>query len=335
MPIPDLPDVIHAPEGAYTLNKELFPSIGTPVAPLPYENRPMPQSSAASMLGGAGGFILAPPPPNAPPPGQTAMSWGTTVVNGQPQPAHPVRFSWVNVYFPPKAADGRGFGAMIGMGGNAAGVNGGQVTSPPPQQAAQGHGYEPSVSSDSEPSTGDMPPIPIMEVPLTALPNAQSSKRNAWGRSTSVAPNALAALPRPKTNLRSSNSTFVTRLQAADNLPKIIAERGKGATSGEWTRWGFWNLGRTFGWGEEGGKQKVRFSPQMREKLGRMKLTSQDPFARVTFSHVPTCHAVSHITAGPERLDIIIGFTSGDIVWLDFIVGKYSRINKGVSADPS
>jgi hypothetical protein len=58
---------------------------------------------------------------------------------------------------------------------------------------------------------------------------------------------------------------------------------------------------------------------------------AQDPYARVTFSQVPLCHAVSPITAGPERLDIIIGFTSGDIVWLDFIAGKYSRINKGVS----
>lgn len=257
VPIPDLPDIIHAPEGAYTLNKELFPSIGTPVAPLPYDSRPMPTTSAASMLGGAGGFILAPPPPNAPPPGQTAMSWGTTVVNGQPQPAHPVRFSWVNVYFPPKAADGRSFGAMIGMGGGGAGGANAPPVASPPAQTALGHGYEPSVSSDSEPSTVDMAPIPIMEVPLTALPNATSSKRNVWGRSTAVAPNTLAALPRPKTNLRSSNSTFVTRLQAADNLPKIIADRGKGATSGEWVRWGFWNLGRTFGWGEEGGKQKV------------------------------------------------------------------------------
>jgi hypothetical protein len=221
---------------------------------------------------------------------------------------------------------------MIGKGGsgNAANANGAQMTSPPAQQTAQGHGYEPSVSSDSEPSTNDMPPIPIMEVPLTALPNATSSKRNVWGRSTSVAPNALAALPRPKTNLRSSNSTFVTRLQAADNLPKTIADRGKGATSGEWVRWGFWNLGRTFGWGEEGGKQKVCIPADDTRGKVVCWTDDQDPFARVTFSHVPTCHAVSHITAGPERLDIIIGFTSGDIVWLDFIVGKYSRINKGV-----
>ena len=56
----------------------------------------------------------------------------------------------------------------------------------------------------------------------------------------------------------------------------------------------------------------------------------QEPLARVTFSQVPTCHAVSPFTASPERLDIIVGFASGDLVWLDFIAGRYSRINKGV-----
>jgi hypothetical protein len=66
---------------------------------------------------------------------------------------------------------------------------------------------------------------------------------------------APAGLPRPKNNLRSSNSTFVTRLQAMDGLPKVMADKGKGG--GEMVRWGFWNLGRTFGWGEESGKMKV------------------------------------------------------------------------------
>ena len=56
---------------------------------------------------------------------------------------------------------------------------------------------------------------------------------------------------------------------------------------------------------------------------------SQEALSRVTFSQVPTCHVVSPFTASPERLDIIVGFASGDLVWLDFIVGRYSRINKG------
>lgn len=51
----------------------------------------------------------------------------------------------------------------------------------------------------------------------------------------------------------------------------------------------------------------------------------------MTFSQVPTCHAISHFTAGPDRVDLVVGFSSGDLVWLDFVIGKYTRINKGVS----
>jgi hypothetical protein len=51
----------------------------------------------------------------------------------------------------------------------------------------------------------------------------------------------------------------------------------------------------------------------------------------VTFSQVPTCHAVNLHTASPDRVDIVVGFQSGDLVWLDFVIGRYTRINKGVS----
>jgi hypothetical protein len=51
--------------------------------------------------------------------------------------------------------------------------------------------------------------------------------------------------------------------------------------------------------------------------------------ARVTFSQVPTCHCISPHTVSSDRIDIIVGFASGDLVWLDFILGRYTRINKG------
>jgi len=246
VPVPDnLPDTIHPPEGAYVQNASLFPPIGTPVPPLPYEHRPI--QPAASFIGGAGGFIVAPPPAmSAAQAGQTAMSYGHTVVNGQTQPAWPVKFSWINVYFPAKAAteQKQGFGGMLGgKGGNQPT----QAISPP-----QPTGYEPSVSSDSSsPTTSDNPPPLIaFEVPANALPQ-QQGKRMPFTKAS-----VPSGLPRPKNNLRSSSSTFVTRLQALDQLPKILAERGR--NGGENVRWGFWNLGRTFGWGEEGGRVKVR-----------------------------------------------------------------------------
>lgn len=249
VPIPDLPETIHAPEGAYHLNPSLFPSIGTPAAPLPTFETRLPSAPAASFIGGAGGFIVAPPPPGQAGGGQTAMSFGSTVVNGQTQPAHPVRMSWVNVWFPPKAGE-KGIGSLLGMGGGKGEAPGAAMGQP------QLPGYEPSVSSDSSSPPSSEQPLPPTphEVPLSALPQASSSKRMPFSK-TLTAPNAL---PRPKNNLRSSNSTFVTRLQALDSLPKILAEKGK--NGGELVRWGFWNLGRTFGWGEEGGKIKVNLT---------------------------------------------------------------------------
>jgi len=249
VPPPDLPDILNAPEGAYTLNNSLFPSIGTPATPLPFDIRPSAPSAASFMGGGGAGFVVnanSPATLSSGVSGQTAMSFGSTTVNGQAQPAFPVRMSFVNVYFPPKVGDQRTLGGMFGGNGNAPAP--GQAQAPPVNMT----GYEASVSSeDDSPPSSEMPQT--MEVPAGALP-AQQGKRMPFGKG------AAAGLPRPKNNLRSSNSTFVTRLQAMDGLPKIMADKGKGG--GEMVRWGFWNLGRTFGWGEESGKMKV--SPDAR-----------------------------------------------------------------------
>lgn len=247
VPPPDLPDVLHAPEGSYTIDNSLFPSIGSPAPPPVFETRPTMPHAGTFM--GAGGFIVpGPPPPGA---GQTAMSYGSSMVNGQHQPGYPVRMSFVNVWFPSKIGnENKGLGGMFGIGGSGGGTKGenaGQNTAPPAQNMS---GYEPSISSeDSSPPSSDMPPMVAMEVPAGALP-AQQAKRMPFSKGTTP-----GQLPRPKTSLRSSNSTFVTRLQALDALPKMMAEKGRNGP--EMARWGFWNLGRTFGWGEQGAGMKV------------------------------------------------------------------------------
>lgn len=193
--------------------------------------------------------MSTPAPPSAAQQGQTALSFGSTIVNGETQPAFPLKMTWATIYFPPKVIGEKGF---LGMGGG--GVR--PAEGVPPQMP----GYEPSVSSDSNSSSDNIPPIIPMEIPQSALPQSASGKRMPFTKSTP--PNAL---PRPKNNLRSSNSTFVTRLQIIDNLPKIMAERGK--NGGEFVKWGFWNLGRTFAWAEEGGRVKVRNSNWMSLRL--------------------------------------------------------------------
>lgn len=55
---------------------------------------------------------------------------------------------------------------------------------------------------------------------------------------------------------------------------------------------------------------------------------------RITFALSVTCHAVNPSTARPDLLDCFIGFSTGDIVWLDPISARYSRLNKGGIVHP-
>lgn len=48
------------------------------------------------------------------------------------------------------------------------------------------------------------------------------------------------------------------------------------------------------------------------------------------FSTPLTCTAIINQTASADRLDVIIGFETGDLLWLDPILGKYTRLNKNV-----
>ncbi|KZM24151.1 hypothetical protein ST47_g4683 [Ascochyta rabiei] len=47
------------------------------------------------------------------------------------------------------------------------------------------------------------------------------------------------------------------------------------------------------------------------------------------------CHDINHVTKGPNHLDIILGFSTGDIIWYEPISQKYSRINKNGIINPT
>ncbi|WWC96487.1 hypothetical protein V866_003355 [Kwoniella sp. B9012] len=312
VPIPDLPDKLHAPEGTYKLNPpEGFSNIGSPAHPTAAELARQ-QQSTSTFLAGASGFMVAGPgmmPGQMPggPPASTAMSYGSSIVNGQAQPPQPVKMTFVNIWYPPKQPnDQRSFGGLLGnkQQQNTPLVG---VDSQPPKE--ENYQYEPSLYSDdgegnenaSQPSS-EPPPLE-MNIPGNST---STGKRIPFTKNQQSTNNVI---PRPKNNLRSSSSTFVTRVQMQENLLKNLGEKGRSGV-GEMARYGFWNLGRTFAWGEENPKTK-------------------EPLTRITFSQVPTCHAVNMHTLGPDRMDVVIGFTSGDLLWVDFTIGKYSRLNKG------
>ncbi|KAH0830697.1 WD40 repeat-like protein [Lanmaoa asiatica] len=116
---------------------------------------------------------------------------------------------------------------------------------------------------------------------------------------------------KPKHNMRTTSSTFITRMQSVEGLHKILASKQGDVT------FMFYNSGKTFLWYEVGTKAK-------------------EPLTRISFSAFPTCHDVNTLTASPERLDVVIGFNTGDLVWFDPMASRYGRLNKqgSISSSP-
>lgn len=54
----------------------------------------------------------------------------------------------------------------------------------------------------------------------------------------------------------------------------------------------------------------------------------RDPVARLAFAATPTCTAINYSTLSHERMDLLIGFHTGDIIWIEVFSGRYTRYNK-------
>ncbi|KAK3815661.1 MAG: WD40-repeat-containing domain protein, partial [Linnemannia gamsii] len=108
---------------------------------------------------------------------------------------------------------------------------------------------------------------------------------------------------KPKSNIGKTNSTFVAKITTNENLAKILASRVNEDV------YLFWNTGRTFTWSDLGQKP--------------------NPLSHISFSKAfPTAHDVNILTRSCDHLDVIIGFSTGDIIWFNPLSNKYSRLNK-------
>jgi len=161
-----------------------------------------------------------------------------------------------------------------------------------------------SVSSSEDPDEGspDVSTAPVPENIKTSPIIAHDSPNTIFSHNQNGAGKKKSAA-RPKHNMRTTSSTFITRLQNADNLHKGLQSR-----QGE-TTFLFYNSAKSFIWTEAGSKAK-------------------EPLARIHFSAHPTCHDVNLATVTPERIDVIIGFNTGDILWFDPMSSRYGRLNK-------
>ncbi|GAA6062354.1 hypothetical protein JCM10212_005696 [Sporobolomyces blumeae] len=323
-----------APEGVYTLVSTMNTTVNT--NPNPFMNQNVAQASGATPNaagGGGGGAVGTPGAQLGAAGGSAGLSAGqggigaalTTdpapMVN-QPPPLYPSKVTVASVRFPVKDSDAKGaggFGMTMGRRGggardpdaNGAGNNGANGNGTSDGSAA--NGVDGATGPNGANGVGGAGGVVGSNAPL-ASPAASKRKPltssfsmlgglNTFGDST-----ANVSASRPSRALKGTTSSFV---RSWEGLPlsqvqlRMIAE----ANSGRDTLFAFQTMGKGVFWNEVGKGKK-------------------DALSRIIFSSFPTClHANQH-TASHTQIDLLIGFSSGDILWIDPLTAKYTRLNK-------
>ncbi|KAK9460537.1 WD40-repeat-containing domain protein [Lipomyces oligophaga] len=111
---------------------------------------------------------------------------------------------------------------------------------------------------------------------------------------------------RPKMNMAKGNSSFVSRLTTHEHLSKRLAERSSEDL------FFFANVNRSFNWLDFA-------SPTLKH----------EPLTKILFTkaHVIS-HDVNQATKSSSHIDLILGFSTSDIIWYDPISARYNRLNK-------
>ncbi|KAJ7172138.1 catabolite repression protein creC [Mycena filopes] len=193
---------------------------------------------------------------------------------------YPTRVSSIVVRFPAaKSGGGPGFAQLLG--GNK------------DSRKEKPKDDEVSLSSSDTPNE---------DTPAATQENVSSTREHTLF-SASPAAGKKKPVSRPKHNIRTTSSTFITRIQNSEGFPRSLQSKQGDVT------FMLYNVSKSFFWIEAGAKTK-------------------EALARVTFSAFPTCHDINTTTSSSERLDVIIGFSTGDLVWFDPITSRYARLNK-------
>ncbi|CAO3623480.1 unnamed protein product [Cunninghamella echinulata] len=107
---------------------------------------------------------------------------------------------------------------------------------------------------------------------------------------------------RPKNIMSKLKSSLIENIQINDKLSKIIANRYPDDP------FVFYNKGACFLWVDH---------------------HTKDYLTCITFSRTfPTCHNINKLTLSNDRVDLLIGFSTGDCIWYDPLCNRYTRFNK-------
>ncbi|KAF2452856.1 WD40-repeat-containing domain protein [Lineolata rhizophorae] len=110
---------------------------------------------------------------------------------------------------------------------------------------------------------------------------------------------------KPKSNIIKSNSSFVSRVIPHEALQKRLQEHNPNGV------FVFANINRAMQW--------LDFtSPSKDEHLTKILFTKAHAL----------CHDVNPVTKSSSHIDLVMGFSTGDLIWYEPMSQKYARINK-------
>lgn len=122
---------------------------------------------------------------------------------------------------------------------------------------------------------------------------------------------------RPKTSLTKNNSSFISKAAVTENLTKKLAEISNTGSSLIWL-----NYGRSFNWLDLNlnvdGFSRDHVAVGKKEELSKILFTKS----------LPLCHDLNLTTRSAQSMDLVLGMSTGDAIWLDAVTNKYNRLNK-------
>lgn len=131
-----------------------------------------------------------------------------------------------------------------------------------------------------------------------------------------IEPPALGKKKKSKhSNLVKNSSSFLSKTIVHDSLSRRLGDR---SLDSEYVLWV--NMGRSLHWLD----YSTRTPSSTAANISRENSLSKIFFFR---SH-PLCHDVNLFTRSANCLDVVVGMSTGDILWLDSANNKYARLNK-------
>lgn len=132
---------------------------------------------------------------------------------------------------------------------------------------------------------------------------------------------------KPKNNMTKSNSSFISRVIVHETLAKRMQDRPLDGL------YAFANINRAFQWLDMSSSNKVCNPVQYYVWVRVLTDYAQaDYMTKVLFTKAHClCHDVNMVTKSASHIDVIMGFSTGEIIWWEPISQRYARLNKNVS----